>query len=162
MKQVFKQGKLNPTITSPSLLLQLCTENVTEKQQALVKKYNLDQMKAFDIDEEKGTLQFILKNDTQLEFEAVPVGVWNSKEHQWVWAWANGSMGVSFYAKSAALKGLSNIIESADFTEPVISCDAHKSQMLSLIATEYIGGLGRFIAPQGDFRLHFILLKKKD
>ena len=71
-------------------------------------------------------------------------------------------MGVNLYAKSAALKGLSEIINSTDFTEPVIDCDAHKSQMISVIATEYIGGIGRFIAPQGDFRLHFILLKKKD
>ena len=161
MKPVFNQGKLHPTIRNTNQLIQQCNENVAERQQALVKKYKLDQLKSYGIDEEQGTLNFKLKDDTQLEFEAAPIGVWNSKENQWVWAWSNSSMGVSLFAKSAALKGLSDIIESEDFTEPVISCDANKSQMISIIATEYIGGLGRFIAPQGDFRLHFIPLKKK-
>lgn len=162
MKPVFNKGQLNPTIATPSQLVKLCTENVNERQQALLKKYKLDQLKAYGIDEEKGTLRFLLKDDSSHEFEAVPAGVWNAKENKWVWSWSNSSMGVNLYAKSAALKGLSEIINSTDFTEPVIDCDAHKSQMISVIATEYIGGIGRFIAPQGDFRLHFILLKKKD
>lgn len=163
MNPVFKNGKLNPIITKPSQLVQLCMENVEEKQKKLLKKYKLDQLKAYGIDEEHGTLRFILKDDSQLEFEVVPVGVWNSKENQWIWAWANASMsGAVLYAKSAALKGLSDIIESEDFTESVISCDGNKSQMISVIATEYMGGIGRFVAPQDDFRLHFILLKKKE
>lgn len=162
MNPVFKNGKLNPTITQPSKLVQLCMANVNERQTKLVKKYKLDELKAYGINEEKGTLRFILKDDTEHEFDAVPIGVWNAKENKWVWAWSNASMGAALYAKSAALKGLSEIIDSSDFTEPVIDCDGHKSQMISVIATEYLGGLGRFIAPQDDFRLHFVLLKKKD
>lgn len=162
MNPVFKNGKLNPTITLPSKLVELCMKNVNERQTKLLKKYKLDELKAYGINEEKGTLRFVLKNDTEYEFEAVPVGVWNTKENKWIWAWANASMGAALYAKSAALKGLSEIIESSDFTEPVIDCDGQKSQMISVIATEYLDGLGRFIAPQDDFRLHFVLLKKRD
>ena len=43
MKPVFNKGQLNPTITTPSQLVKLCTENVNERQQALLKKYKLDQ-----------------------------------------------------------------------------------------------------------------------
>ena len=41
MKPVFNKGQLNPTITTPSQLVKLCTENVNERQQALLKKYKL-------------------------------------------------------------------------------------------------------------------------
>ena len=162
MTPIFKNGKLNPKITKPSQLLQLCMENVQEKQTLLLKKYHLDQLKAYGIDEEKGTLRFITSDDSSYEFDAVPVGVWNSKENQWIWGWANSGSGAVLYARSAALKGLQDIIEANDFSQPVISCDGHRSQAFSCIATEYLEGCGRFVAPQGDFRLHFVLLKKKD
>ena len=118
MKPVFNKGQLNPTITTPSQLVKLCTENVNERQQALLKKYKLDQLKAYGIDEEIGTLRFLLKDESTHEFEAVPAGVWNAKENKWVWSWSNSSMGVNLYAKTAALKSLSEIINSTDFTEP--------------------------------------------
>lgn len=161
MNQVFKNGKLYPTIKNPSQLVQLCMQNVNERQQALLKKYGLDQLKAYSINEDKGTMTFILKDDSTHEFDIVPIGVWNSKANQWAWAWANSENGAVLYARSAALKGLSDIIESTDFTEALIECDAHKSQMISCIATEYIGGNGRFIAPQGDYRMHFIIMEYK-
>lgn len=162
MHLIFKNGKLNPKITKPSQLVQLCMENMNEKQTDLLKKYQLDQLKGYTIVEEQGLLRFLLKDDSQIDFEVVPVGVWNASTEQWAWSWANSDNGAILYARSAALKGLSNIIESTDFTETVISCDAHHSQMISCIAVEYLGGIGRFVAPQGDFRLHFALMKKHD
>lgn len=160
MHLIFKNGKLNAKITSPSQLVQLCIENVTEMQNALMKEYHLDQTKSFAINEEKATLRFILKDGSDVTFEVAPIGVWNAQSQQWAWSWANSENGVVLYARAAALKGLSNIIDSTDFTEPVISCDAHRSQMISCIAVEYLGGIGRFVVPQGDFRLHFALMKK--
>ncbi len=161
MTPVFKNGVLNPTITRPSQLVEACIKNVDEKLQKLVKQYHLDQLAAYRIDEEKGTMTFLLKDESEHEFDVVPAGVWNAQSHQWVWSWSNSDMGAGLYAKSTALKKLSDIITAPDFSEPMIVCDAYRSQTLSCIATEYLGGIGRFVAPQGDFRLHFILLKKR-
>lgn len=160
MHIIFKNGKLNAKIRTTNQLVQLCMENVTERQNAMLKEYHLDQLKGYSIDEEKGILRFKLKDDTTLEFEAAPIGVWNSESNQWAWSWANSDNGAILYARAAALKGLSNIIESTDFTEAVVDCDAHRSQMISCMAVEYLGALGRFVAPQGPFRLHFALTKK--
>ena len=160
MTPVFKNGKLNPIIKNPDKMIQLCMQNVGERQNALVKQYHLDQLKGYALDEDKGTLRFLLNDESQLEFEVVPAGVWNSKTNQWIWGWSSSEMGAALFARSASLKGLSNIIDSTDFTDAIIDCDANKSQMISVLATEFLGGSGRFIAPQGDFRMHFVLMKK--
>ncbi len=160
MHLIFKNGKLAPNITQTSQLVQLCIENVTELQNALLKEYHLDQLKGYAIDEDNGLLRFKLKDDSRIDFEVAPIGVWNANTQQWVWSWANSDNGAILYARAAALRGLSNIIDSTDFTEPVITCDAHRSQMISCMAVEYLGGIGRFVAPQSDFRLHFALMKK--
>ncbi len=160
MTPVFNQGKLNPKIIKPSQLVEACIKNVDEKLKKLTKDYHLDQFVAYGIDEEKGQLHFKLKDDSVISFDCVPAGVWNAETHQWVWSWSNAENGAVLYARSAALKGLSDIITADDFSQPMTVCDAYRSQALSCIATEYLGGIGRFVAPQGSFRIHFILMKK--
>ncbi len=160
MTIVFKDKMLNPKIISPSQLVEACIANVNEKQNALMKKYNLDQVSAYGINEEKGLIRFKLKDESSITFECVPAGVWNAESHQWVWSWSNTENVNGLYARSAELKGLSEIITADDFSQPMTICDATRSQALSCIATEYLGGIGRFVAPQGDFRIHFILIQK--
>ncbi len=160
MIQVFKNKMLNPTIERPSQLVEACVANVTEKQNALMKKYNLDQVSAYGINEEKGLIRFKLKDNSSITFTCVPAGVWNAETNQWIWSWSNTENNDGLYHRSTELKGLSEIISSDDFTQPIITCDAYRSQALSCIAGEYMDGIGRFVAPQGNFRIHFILLKK--
>lgn len=160
MNLVFKNGKINPKYEKPSQLIQACIENLTEKQKALVESYHLDQLKAFAPDEEKGTLCFALQNGDMVEFDVTPVGIWNSKTNQWVWSWSSGDDNNIFCGRASALKGLQEVIIAPDFSEAVISCDAHNSQILSCVATEFLGGIGRFVAPEGDFRMHFALMKQ--
>ena len=159
MNIVFKNGQINPKYAQASQLIQACNENVREKQQALLEEYHLDQLKGYKIDEDRGSLKFILNDESTLEFEVIPLGVWNSKSNQWMWSSATANDGAIFFARSSALKKLQDVIVSKDFSEPVISCDGQSSQIFSCIATEYLGGIGRFVAPEGDFRLHFALMK---
>lgn len=156
---VFKNGKLNPLITRPSQLIQICAELTNYKQKQLVKKYNMDQIASYETDDQKGTLNFTLKDGTVHVFDVVPVGILNTNINQWVWCWNEADSGPVFYARACTLKGLQNCISSPDFSEAKIDCDLQKAQAISCIATEYLGGLGRFVAPDEQFRIHFVLMK---
>ena len=56
MNIVFKNGQINPKYAQASQLIQACSENVREKQQALLEEYHLDQLKGYKIDFVKNTL----------------------------------------------------------------------------------------------------------
>ena len=161
MNPIFENGFLNPEITKPSQLVQLCIQSVNKKQANILRKYHLDKLKAFSVNEKTSTIRFILEDETTHEYEVIPAGIWNSKENVWIWAWSNSEKGTPMYAKSLQLKNLQNVITAEDFRNPVIKCEAQLSQALSCIATEFLGGVGRFVAPNGDFRVHFVLIKKK-
>ena len=161
MNYIFKNGKLNPAITSPSQLIQLCAESVEKRQSSLLKKYLMEGIKAFRIDQEQGRLEIFRPDDSFQAFEVAPVGFWNAKEQQWLWAWGStgGLLEASLLARGAALRGLGDCISAPDFEQAQFPCDAQRSQIFSILATEYLGGLGRFVAPNGDLRLHLVLLK---
>jgi len=160
MNYIFRNGKLNPAITAPSQLIQLCMEAVEKRQRSLLKKYELEQLQAYRIDQGQGRLRVFRPDDSYQDFDVAPVGFWNAKEKQWLWAWgSSGQLGPVLLSRGAALKGLGDCISAPDFEQAQFPCDAQRSQIFSTLATEYLGGLGRFVAPNGDLRLHLVLLK---
>lgn len=162
MTRVFDiYGNINPVVKDVNNLIQLCAENVNEKQKKLVEEYHLDKIAAYRIDEENESLHIKTQDGEEYEFDVIPVGFWNSKENKWLWAWANGGMCEGFRRKAAGLRKLSEVMHSEDFTNHSIDADSNMSQILSYLSVEWLGGIGRFIAPQEDFRIHFVLTHKR-
>lgn len=151
-------GNINPIVTDVNHLLSLCAENMEEKQKALVEQYHLDQMTGYRIDEENETLHIKIKDGEEHEFGVIPVGLWNSKENKWFWAWANGGMCEGFRRKAAALRKLKDVMNSDDFSNASLDADTSMAQTLSYLSVEWLGGIGRFIAPQEDYRIHFVIM----
>ena len=158
MNKIFDEhGNLNPSIKDVKQLLGLCMKNTQEKQKYLMKKYDLEHLKSFTVNQTKETILFHTENDEEFEFDAFPAGIWDSEKNEWLWAWANGGFCEGYRRKAHPMKQLGALLNTEDFTNYHMNCDAHFSQALSCLCVEWLGGKGRFVVPKDQFRIHFII-----
>lgn len=160
MQEVFQrhQHTLAPAITDMDTLLRICTENLSEKQNALLQQWQLEQFTGYEVDQKTGIIRF-KKQEQELGFYIVPIGSWSSKDHSWMWGWANDSLSAKLRSKARTLQEMRHYLDTPLITQESFSADQQLAEALSILSVEWLGAMGWYTCRRQTAILYLALME---
>ena len=87
-----------------STLQKQSVEELKVKTRAHIKTWGLGKIERWDLSQDTGQLIFSLPDGFKAVTPAQIIGSYNSKDHTWLWAWANSSIDETFKADALKLR----------------------------------------------------------
>ena len=150
-----KSKKAQMTNKEFDAFLAKCFQELKNKQDALMGKYNLGKFDSFWFDQIAETIQFKDNENVELEFHVVPVGSWSSKSNSWMWAWANKSLTDELGSKAMKIKELASYTGYNTFEKEAFEADEAMAHELTSMAVHHLNALGMYIVPSDNLKCKF-------
>ena len=121
--------------------LQLCHQEVLEKQKYLTDTYQINQYKTYSFSQ--GAKKLTLKaGGNQIEFKVVAIGSWKREDSSWVWAWSNENISEEMRAESKMLQGLAETTKFNIFMQGGFECEEAVARDLAFMAVHHLEAKG--------------------
>ncbi len=121
--------------------LQLCHQEIFEKQKALTDAYQINDYKNYSFSQTEKKL--ILKNeDKEIAFNVVCIGSWKREDSSFVWAWANEDISEEMREESKRLQGLANTTKFNIFMQGGFECEEAVAKDLAFMAVHHLDAKG--------------------
>lgn len=137
-----------------------CYEELNNKQQSLLKLYNMGSYDSYWFDQLVKTIQFKSNGEVMLEFKIVCIGTWAHEKNTWMWGWANASFTEEIREDSSKLKGLKQVTGFDAFEKPGFECDEAMAYEAAAMSLHYLNGLGMYRLPGEKSHLFVALMEK--
>ncbi|MBU5483737.1 hypothetical protein KQI86_05295 [Clostridium sp. MSJ-11] len=141
--------------------LEECYLEMLQKQDNLIKDYNITEYDEYWYNQRRKVLQFKNNDIVQLEFSTIFIGTWAHKKNTWLWAWANSGMTEEIREDSEQIKELANLTGNDIFIEPHFQCDEEMAYEITALAVHQLNALGVYRVP-GELSNLFIAIMKKN
>ncbi len=111
--------------------LETCHQEASPNNKEFLKKYDID---CWTYDNNNGSLQLILSDDTRLTYSAQIAGMWNESTGIFLWAWANPSMSPDITEASLNVKNFGDAHSWCLFSRHKINCNQGMAWQLATVA----------------------------
>lgn len=129
------------------MYLNLCCEELLEKQENLQKQYQLGSYEKYWCDLEQKILQFKNQDTIFHEFRVMCLGSMSNQSETWMWAWANESFPEEVRKDSVELKNLKTTLGLDFFEIPVFECNDEMAYVLTAISCNHLDMMGTYRVP---------------
>jgi len=121
--------------------LQVCHQDVFEKQKVLTDTYQMNQYKnySFSQPEQKLTLK---SEGNELSFKVVCIGSWKKEDSSWVWAWANEELSEDMREEAKALQDLAEVTQFNIFKQGGFECEEAVAKDLAFMGVHHLDAKG--------------------
>ena len=121
--------------------LQLCHQEVFEKQKVLTDTYQINQYKNYSFSQPEKKLT--LKGEGQtIDFKVVAIGSWKREDSSWVWAWSNENISEEMRAEAKVLQGLAETTKFNIFMQGGFECEEAVARDLAFMAVHHLEAKG--------------------
>jgi hypothetical protein len=145
----FVQGESKLPADFPTLQ-KMSIEELQLKTRGHVEAWGLDRISRWDLDQDTGELTFSFDDGLRAVAPAQIIGTYNSKDHTWLWAWDNASIGQKL--KKDALKvrkyGEEHRIER--LTKAKWGGTEEDAWAMTALAVKLCGEQGAYRGPAGE------------
>lgn len=129
------------------MYINLCCEELLEKQGDLQDQYQLGSHEKYWCDLEKKILQFKNNDKVIHEFCVMCLGSLSNQSETWMWAWANEHLPEEVRKDSIILKKLKTTLGLDFFDTPAFDCDDEIAYVLTAISCHHLDILGTYRIP---------------
>jgi hypothetical protein len=136
-----------------------CYDELINKQNTLIKEYDLGSFDEYWLDQTTETLQFKNEGKVELEFPIIEIGSWSANKNTWMWAWANNSVTDSLRKKAERLKELTKITNNLAFETEAFEAEEIIAHELTALAVHHFDAIGMYIAPFETLKVFLALFK---
>lgn len=131
--------------------LQLCHQEVLEKQKYLTDAYQINQYKTYSFSQKAKTLT-LKTEDKSIAFKVVCIGSWKNEDSSWVWAWSNENISEEMREEAKCLRELADETKFNVFMQGGFECEQAVAKDLAFMAVHHLGAKGIYrIEIEGSF-----------
>lgn len=139
------------------IFLDNCFEELEEKQQELIDKFDLGSFQKFEFDFDKGEIYFLNDGKTEVQANIIPIGSFNSESKTWMWAWANEGFPENLRTKSAQLKQLKEITGFDIFGNEMSDIDEDMTWEIAGMSLNLLTSQGVYRGPVNNTQYFYAL-----
>ena len=129
-----------------------CGGELDRKQKSLRETYGLGGHGEYYLDQDKRELRFEKDGSPVSLFTVTVIGSLAPVSKNWLWGWANESLGANIREDSSRLKGLQEKTGFDIFSAGTFRADGNLAREISALAVDYLNAAGVYRVPAGRTR----------
>lgn len=130
--------------------IEKCYQELEQKQSYLTAEFKLGDYERFDVELNKGVIEFKENSVVKIICQITPIGSYSTTNSTWMWAWGNPSIPDVLKQKSERIKQLSSITGQEIFNTRIFEADEEMAWEIAAMACHHLKSIGCYRAPTGS------------